>query len=70
MESLPFVAQCWYVSRNGTDSDSCGRILSDPCKSVDELLTVIHRVIYPGNKNSTDFCIVTDFSLFTLMVKS
>ena len=72
MENLLFVAKCWYVSKNGTDNDSCGRISSDPCKSVDELLTVIHDDIYP-NKNSTKFCIVTDFSLLinrTLMVRS
>ena len=45
------------------DSDSCGRISSQPCKTIDELLTIIHRDTYPS-VNSTSFCIVTDFSLF------
>ena len=57
-KSLLFVGQCWFISKNGTDSDSCGRNLSNPCKTLDELLTIIY-----ASENSTSFCIVTDFSL-------
>ena len=62
MRNSLFLARCWYVANNGTDSDSCGRISTDPCKTLDEVLTIIHHDTYPTT-NSTPLCIVTDFSL-------
>ena len=57
-----FAEQCWFVSKSGMDSDSCGRIVSDPCKTLNELLTIIYHEVYPY-VNSTNFYIVTDYFL-------
>ena len=63
MKYLSFCAMWfWYISKNGTDSDYCGRNLSDPCKTLDKLLTLVHHKSHPST-NSTPFGIVTDFSL-------
>ena len=71
MRNSLFLGQCWYFANNGTDGDSCGRIPTDPCKTLDEVMNIIYHDTYPST-NSTPLCIVTDFSMQinkTIMVR-